>query len=96
MEDVVIFFGHLVHFTVFCGILWTFCVVRGILVFFHVLVCCSKKNLATPPLAGGKNEFKCPSFECSVETNYRSGTTHRNLRERTTYIHTYIEISQKG
>jgi hypothetical protein len=44
----VIFYGHLVHFTVFCYILWTFGIVRGNLVyFFPVLVFCTKKNLAT-------------------------------------------------
>jgi hypothetical protein len=34
MEDVRIFNGHLVHFTVFCYIIWTFGVVRGNLVYF--------------------------------------------------------------
>jgi hypothetical protein len=34
MEDVCIFHGHLVHFTVFCYILWTFGIVRGNLVIF--------------------------------------------------------------
>jgi hypothetical protein len=34
MEDVDIFYGHLVHFTVFCCILWTFGIVRGNLVYF--------------------------------------------------------------
>jgi hypothetical protein len=34
MEDVGIFYGQLVHFTVFCRILWTFGIVRGILVYF--------------------------------------------------------------
>jgi hypothetical protein len=29
MEDVGIFYGRLVHFTVFCYILWTFSIVRG-------------------------------------------------------------------
>jgi hypothetical protein len=41
MKDVVVFYGHLVHFTVFCYILWTFGIVRDNLVF------CTKKNLAT-------------------------------------------------
>jgi cellobiose-specific phosphotransferase system component IIC len=49
MEDVGIFYGHLVHFTVFCYILWKFGVVHGILVYFPVLVFCTKKNLATLP-----------------------------------------------
>jgi hypothetical protein len=48
MEDVGIFYGRLVHFTVFCYILWTFGIARGDLVyFFPVLVFCTKKNLAT-------------------------------------------------
>jgi hypothetical protein len=34
MEDVGIFYGLLVQFTVFCYILWTFGVVRGNLVYF--------------------------------------------------------------
>jgi hypothetical protein len=33
MGDVGIFYGHLVHFTVFCYILWTFGIVRGNLVY---------------------------------------------------------------
>jgi hypothetical protein len=33
-EDVGIFFGHLVHFTAFCYILWTFGRIRGNLVYF--------------------------------------------------------------
>jgi hypothetical protein len=33
-EDDGIFFGHLVHFTVFCYILWTFGIVRSNLVYF--------------------------------------------------------------
>jgi hypothetical protein len=33
MEDDIIFYGHLVHFTVFCYILWTFGIVRGNLVY---------------------------------------------------------------
>jgi hypothetical protein len=34
MEDVSIFYGHLVYFTVFCYILWTFGIVLGNLVYF--------------------------------------------------------------
>jgi hypothetical protein len=34
MEDDGIFYGHLVHFTVFCYILWTFGIVRCNLVYF--------------------------------------------------------------
>jgi hypothetical protein len=34
MEDAGIFYGHLVHFTVFCYILFTFSIVRGNLVHF--------------------------------------------------------------
>jgi hypothetical protein len=47
MEDVGTFYGHLVHFTAFCYILWTFGRICGNLVYFHVLVFCTKKNLAT-------------------------------------------------
>jgi hypothetical protein len=41
MEDVDIFYGHLVHFTAIWYILWLF----GI--YFPALVFCTKKNLAT-------------------------------------------------
>jgi hypothetical protein len=34
MEDDGIFYGHCVHFTFFCYILWTFGLVRGNLVYF--------------------------------------------------------------
>jgi hypothetical protein len=34
MEDVGIFYGHLVHIMVFCYIFWTFGIVRGNLVYF--------------------------------------------------------------
>jgi hypothetical protein len=34
MEAVGIFYGHLVHFTVSCYILWTFGIVRGNLLYF--------------------------------------------------------------
>jgi hypothetical protein len=34
MEDDGIFYGHLVYFTVFCCILWTFGKVRGNLIYF--------------------------------------------------------------
>jgi hypothetical protein len=46
-EDDGVFYGHFVHFTVFCYILWTFGIVRGNLAYFSVLVFCAKKNLAT-------------------------------------------------
>jgi hypothetical protein len=47
MEDVGIFYGHLVNLTVFCYILWTFGIVCSNLVYFPVLVFCTMKNLAT-------------------------------------------------
>jgi hypothetical protein len=33
MEDVGIYYGHLVHFMVFCYVLWIFGIVRGNLVY---------------------------------------------------------------
>jgi hypothetical protein len=48
MEDVGIFYEHLVHFTVFYYILRTFGTIRGNLVyFFPFLVFYTKKNLVT-------------------------------------------------
>jgi hypothetical protein len=48
MEDGVLFYGHLVHFTVFCYILWNIMVqFVAIWYIFPVLLFCTKKNLAT-------------------------------------------------
>jgi hypothetical protein len=48
MEDVGIPTYLMVHFTVFCYILWTFGIARGNFgAFCPVLVFCAKKNLAT-------------------------------------------------
>jgi hypothetical protein len=49
MEDFGIFYGHLVHVTVFCYILWTFGMLVVSWYIFSVLVFCTKKNLATLP-----------------------------------------------
>jgi hypothetical protein len=53
VEDVGIFYGPLVHFTVFFYILWTFRIVRDNLAHFFLFgyFVCTKKNLAT--LIGG-------------------------------------------
>jgi hypothetical protein len=45
MDDVGIFYGHLVYFTAIWHAFWTFGIFCGN--FFPVLVCCTKKNLAT-------------------------------------------------
>jgi hypothetical protein len=48
MEDVGIFYGQSVYFTAICYTLWTFGIFSGQLVYFSpILVCCTKKNLAT-------------------------------------------------
>jgi hypothetical protein len=52
IEDVVMFYRHLVHFTVFCYILWTFGVVRGILVYFFRFGILYQEKSGNPCLAG--------------------------------------------
>jgi hypothetical protein len=50
LEDVGIFYGHLVHFKAFCYILWTFGMGSSLqfAIFFPFwYVFCTKKNLAT-------------------------------------------------
>jgi hypothetical protein len=43
-----VFYGHLAYFTaIWYDILWPFGIFYGYLVFFLVLVCCTKKYLAT-------------------------------------------------
>jgi hypothetical protein len=53
MEDVGICYGHLVHFTVFCNILWTFGIVCGNLVYFPSFGILFKEKSGNP--AGGCN-----------------------------------------
>jgi hypothetical protein len=48
MEDVGIFYGHLVHFTVFCYILRTFGTVRGNLVYISRFGILSKEKSGNP------------------------------------------------
>jgi hypothetical protein len=49
MEDVGILYGHLVYFKAIWCILWAFGIFYVFGIFFAVLVCCTKKNLATLP-----------------------------------------------
>jgi hypothetical protein len=51
MEDVGIFYGHLVHFMVFCYILWTFGVVCGNLVYFSHFGILYKEKSGNPALS---------------------------------------------
>jgi hypothetical protein len=46
-KDVGKFYGHFDYFTANWYILWSFGIFCGLLVYFHLLVCCTKKNLAT-------------------------------------------------
>jgi hypothetical protein len=49
MENVGICYAHWVNFMAIGNILWPFCIFCDHLVYFSpVLVCCTKKNLATP------------------------------------------------
>jgi hypothetical protein len=53
MEDVGIFYGHLVHFTVLCYILWVFGIVCGNLVYFpHFGILYQEKSGSPVPRAG--------------------------------------------
>jgi hypothetical protein len=48
MEDIGIFYAHVVYFAAICYILWTLDIFYGYLVIFPILVVyCIKKNLAT-------------------------------------------------
>jgi hypothetical protein len=50
MEDDGIFYGHLVHFTVFCYILWTFGTVCGNFVYFPRFGILSQEKSGNPGL----------------------------------------------
>jgi hypothetical protein len=57
MEDVGIFFGHLVHFMVFCYILWTFGIVCGDLVYVSRFVILYQEKSGNPGLHNTKLKF---------------------------------------
>jgi hypothetical protein len=59
MEDVGIFYGHLVHFTVFCFILWTFGVVRDNLVYISHFGILYKEKSGNPDPTDAILFFKC-------------------------------------
>jgi hypothetical protein len=59
MEEDGISYRHLVYFRVFCYMSWTFGTVRGNLVFFPILVFCTKKNLATLYLMFSVTSLQC-------------------------------------
>jgi hypothetical protein len=50
MEDVGVFYGHLVHFTAFCYILLTFGIVCGNLVHIFPFVCFVPRKILQPCL----------------------------------------------
>jgi hypothetical protein len=53
-EDVGIFYGHLVHFTVFCYISWTFGIVRGNLGYFPPFGILYQEKSGNPELPSGR------------------------------------------
>jgi hypothetical protein len=70
MENLGIFYDHLVHFSAIGNILWLFGMFRGHLVnFFPVLVFCAKKNLTT--LINGRNE-KMENYLAARDTGFLS------------------------
>jgi hypothetical protein len=66
MEDFDIFFGHSVYFKPIWYILWPFGTFYGHLVFFPILVCCTRKTLATLVTSScygcANSDPKLPSF----------------------------------
>jgi hypothetical protein len=85
MEDVGIFHGHLVDFPVTWHILWPFGT------FFPVLVCCSKKNLATL-IVGGFSRQKCKMATltfCRVLICIRSYVAIECTQASALYVHNH-------
>jgi hypothetical protein len=73
MEDVGILYGHLVYFTAIWYILCTFGLFYSHLVyFFPVLVCCTKKNLATLTSGWPQNRARrlCMAADQNAHTSY--------------------------
>jgi hypothetical protein len=62
MKDVGKFYGHSVYITAILYILWPFGIFMVILVYFSVLVCCSKKIWQPWSNDGGNFEFLSSKF----------------------------------
>jgi hypothetical protein len=93
LEDVGIFYGHFVHFTVFCYISWTFGKVCGNLVYFSRFGFCTKKNLATLRLTGGKKQITQVSKKNFFIAIFSKQIT-QVLNYRTLFIHCPLRVKQ--
>jgi hypothetical protein len=72
MEDVGIFYGHLVHFMSFCYILWTFGIVRGNLVYILRFVILYQEKSGNP---GSNPMYVCMYVRPCVMYNASAVTT---------------------
>jgi hypothetical protein len=66
MKDVGKFYGHSVYITAILYILWPFGIFMVILVYFSVLVCCSKKSGNPGPTTEATLSSCHPSFFSST------------------------------
>jgi hypothetical protein len=69
MEDDGIFYGHVVHFTVFCCILWTFGIVRGNLVFLPHFGILNQEKSGNPGANPTINSVVLCRLECCSKEN---------------------------
>jgi hypothetical protein len=72
MEGVGMFYGHLVHFTVFCCILFTFGVVRGHLVVFSLFGILYQEKSGNPGLNLAYTYIIPPQKTISVRSFFHS------------------------
>jgi hypothetical protein len=79
MKDVVVFYGHLVHFTVFCYILWTFGIVCGNLVYFFRVGILYQEKSGNPAVNYGRERFMKCLIQDPEEPGNESGLLRRPL-----------------
>jgi hypothetical protein len=90
MEDVGIFYGHLVHFMVFCYILWTLDIVRGKLVYFSPFCILCYEKSGNPGLAL-KTELRPPPSYSALDCPLALDAVLERLRERRLAIRDQVE-----
>jgi hypothetical protein len=93
MEDVGIFYGDFVHFTVFCYILWTFGIVRGNLVYFSPFWYFVPRKIWQPwlqALSFSDASFCLPTTIHEERNNKRFASCFIPPGKKHAYVHAYM------
>jgi hypothetical protein len=91
MEDVAIFYGHLVHFTVFSYILATFCIVRGNLVYFSRFGILYQEKSGNPDLSFLPSKSRVPDPSSSTSSMMLSRSSFVCEQHQVLWYSNYIK-----